>query len=140
MPQEEEASEDSQRVCTGVPSVSLAARCELCAAPGAQARARMKLRLFRSLVGRQRIPRASSVASARFDGIEISLSQLEDSPSILNECAENSLRVVCLLNGIADASDAEAQLHRLSSQLSSRPPDAVARGASVRKPPASEAA
>ena len=86
----------------------------------------MKLRLFRSLVGRQRIPRASSVAFARFDGIEISLSQLEDSPSILSECAENSLRVVCLLNGIADASDAEAQLHRLSSQLSSRPPDAAA--------------
>ena len=34
--------------------------------------------------------------------------------------------MVCLLNGIADASDAEAQLHRLSSQLSSRPPDAAA--------------
>mgnify|MGYP004347548997 CR=1 FL=1 len=31
-----------------------------------------------------------------------------------------------MLNGIADASDAEAQLHRLSSQLSSRPPDAAA--------------
>ena len=55
-----------------------------------------------------------------------SLSQLEASPAVLDECAESSLRVVCQLDAIADASDAEAQLDKLSSRLSIRPQDAAA--------------
>ena len=85
----------------------------------------MRLCLFRSLVASQRRPRLSALASAQYDGIEISLSQLEHAPATLNECAEHSLRVICRAEPI-DANDAQVQLDRLSSRLSSVSADAAA--------------
>lgn len=86
----------------------------------------MKLRLFRSLVALPRLPRVPSLLGNHFDGLEVSLPQLEATPTLLDECAESSLRMICRLEPLADADDAESQLHRLSSRLSSRPAEAAA--------------
>ena len=85
----------------------------------------MKLRLFRSLIGRS-LPRLSALAVAPpYSGVEVSLSQLEASPALLDESTEHSMRMVCRLDPIADEFDAEAQLDRLSSHLTARHSDAV---------------
>lgn len=87
----------------------------------------MKLRLFRSLVGQASSRRSVGAPhfAKYFDGIEVSLEQLMSNPAMLDECAERDLRMVCRCQPIADAYDAEAQLDRLSSQLSSRSAEAA---------------
>jgi hypothetical protein len=89
----------------------------------------MKLRLFRSLVGSRRVPRVShSLPSGtqQYDGLEVSLAQLEVSPALLDECAEHSMRLVCRCEPTVDVHAAEAQLGRLSSHLGSRSAEAAA--------------
>jgi len=84
----------------------------------------MILRLFRSAISSPRLPRLSSLAG--YSGLELSLPQLEDASAPLEECARRSLRVICRLGPVADACDAEAQLHRLSSTLRRHTADAAA--------------
>ena len=63
----------------------------------------------------------TALARARYDGVELSLSGLTSSPAVLDECFDLNMRAICRLEAIADVSDAEAQLDKLSSLLSSRP-------------------
>ena len=86
----------------------------------------MKLRLFRSVVGLQRLQRVVTSNAQRgwqeYSGFEMTLAQLEESPSTLDECAEHSQRGICRLGRFVDQNDAGRQLARLSSHLAGRAP------------------
>lgn len=80
----------------------------------------MKLRLFRSIGASSRrcpISLTERLQSQQYDGLELTLPQLEaGSSALFDACAQRSLRLVCRLDPV-DASEAGNLLERLSRQL-----------------------